>query len=103
MEIAAQLSTPIAQVQLVHYHFPEPPQSVLPAIDSFRVELCITSRHRSSRACFRDRWSPNRFEPIGDLFLAPPHHDLEARSDESGSLTSILCHLAREPVLELFR
>jgi hypothetical protein len=102
MDVEAQLSTSTAQVQLVHYHFPEPPDSMLPASETFRVELCLTSRHRSSRACFRDRWAASRFEHIGDLFLAPPQHNLIAKSDESTSLTSVVCNLAIEPVLELF-
>jgi AraC family transcriptional regulator len=102
MEIEAQLCVPAATVQFVHYHFAEPPDSKLHVDGKFRVELCLTSRHRSARACFRDHWSPHRFERIGDLFVVPPAIDMLTRSDEDGSLTSIICQLEFEPVLELF-
>jgi len=102
IEIAAQLSVPAATAQLVHYHFFGRPDSKLRVDGQFRVELCLTSRHRSARACFRDQWGPHRFERIGDLFVVPPAVDLYARSDEDRSLTSIICQLHADVVLELF-
>jgi AraC family transcriptional regulator len=102
MEIEAELRAQNARVQLVRYHFPEPPESVLRPQGTFRVELCLSGRHRSSRGRFRDRWGTQRFERIGDVFLAPPDMELIARSDEASSLTSVLCELAAGPVLRLF-
>ena len=102
MEVEAELQAPGAQVQLVQYHFSGPPDSMLRAEGKFRIELCLTSRHRSARACFRDQWGAHRFERIGALFLVPPDLDLLARSDEDDSLTSIVCELNSEPLLELF-
>lgn len=102
MDIQASVVTPTAHVQLVRYSFPEPPDSTLNAKETFRVELCLSARHRSARGCFRDPWGPNRFEHIGDVFIAPPGLEMIARSDEDDTLTSIVCELAREPVLELF-
>jgi len=102
MEIEAQRCVPAATTQLVHYHFASPPDSKLRTGDHFRVELCLTSRHRSARACFRDHWGPHRFERIGDLFIIPPTAELLARSDEDRSLTSIICQLNAGVVLELF-
>jgi AraC family transcriptional regulator len=102
MEVQAELRAPNARVQLVRYHFPEPPESVLRPQGTFRLELCLSSRHRGTRGRFRDRWGAQRFERIGDIFLAPPDMELIARSDEASSLTSILCELAAEPVLKLF-
>jgi AraC family transcriptional regulator len=102
LEVEAQLATANAHVQLVRYHFTEPPDSVLGGGDRFRLELCLTSRHRSARACFRDQWGPHRFERIGDLFVAPPSLEMIARSDEDAPQTSVVCELAAERVLELF-
>lgn len=102
MEVEAVLAAPSAKVQLVHYHFNRPPASKLRVENKFRVELCLTSRHRSARACFSDVWSTRRFERIGAMFVVPPGMDLLARSDEHDSLTSIVCELSSGPLLELF-
>lgn len=102
MEIEAQLIAPSARVQLVHYHFPAPPESTLRVQGKFRVELCLTARHPSARACFCEHWAANRFERIGDLFVLPPDQTLRAKSDDANSLTSIVCELELEPMLELF-
>ena len=102
MDVQAQLSAPNARVQLVHYRFGEPPESVMHLDDHIRVELCLGARHRSARACFADHWSDARFERIGDLFVVPPTLNMRARSDETGPLASLVCELALEPVLALF-
>ncbi|CAN7415083.1 helix-turn-helix transcriptional regulator [Phenylobacterium sp. LjRoot219] len=102
IEVEAALRSSSAQVQLVRYHFAEPPESVLRTDGAFRVELCLTSRHRSSRGRFQDQWAAQRFERIGDIFVMPPNLELLAKSDEASSLTSIICELAPEPMLKLF-
>jgi AraC family transcriptional regulator len=102
IDVEAALAAPGAKIQLVHYHFAEPPASMLHGGSHFRVELCLTARHRSSRGSFRDYWSPHRYERIGDLFVVPPDLDLVARSDDDASLTSIVCEYDREPILALF-
>ena len=102
MEVAAELQSSSVLVQLVRYHFVTPPDTMLRDDGKFRIELCLTSRHRSSRACFRDHWSVSRFERIGPLFLVPPAHDVLVRSDEKHSIDAIVCELNAEPMLELF-
>lgn len=102
MQVEAALRSRSADVQLVRYHFTEPPDSVLRTDGSFRLELCLTSRHRSARGRFRDQWTSQRFERIGDLFITPPNLELMARSDEASSLASIVCELSAAPLLELF-
>ena len=98
----AELKAPNALAQLVRYHFAEPPDRKLRVDGRFRLELCLSERHRSARACFSQHWSRDRFERIGALFLVPPAMDMLTRSDEDHPLTSIVCELNREPVLELF-
>jgi AraC family transcriptional regulator len=102
MEVEAELRASSARIQLVHYHFAEPPDSMLRVEGRFRLELCLTSRHPSARACFRDQWGARRFERIGAIFVVPPGLDMLARSDEVGSLTSIVCELNSELILQLF-
>jgi AraC family transcriptional regulator len=102
IEVQGALGTPSGLVQLVRYRFSEPPDSVLRPNGAFRIELCLGSRHRGTRASFRDYWSPRRFERIGELFVAPPDTELATRSDEAGPLQAIVCELSHEVVLELF-
>lgn len=102
MDIEAELATPGARIQLVHYHFAAPPNSTLRIEDKFRVELCLTARHRTARACFRDYWKPDRFERVGRAFIVPPANSLLARSDETASLTSLVCELDPARILALF-
>ena len=102
MDVEAELRSPNALVQLVHYHFATPPDSMLRVEGKFRIELCLTARHRSSRACFRDHWRATRFERIGPLFLVPPAHDMLVRSDEQHPIDAIVCELNAQPTLGLF-
>lgn len=102
MDVESELRASNAQVQLVNYRFGEPPESVMRLDDTIRVELCLSGRHRSARACFSDRWSPQRFERIGELFVVPPTIDMIARSDEDRPLHSVVCHLALGQTLALF-
>lgn len=102
IEVDAEINSHHARIQLVRYQFFEPPESTLHASGNFRIELCLSSRHRSSRACFVDQWNRHRFEKIGDLFLAPPDMNMRAKSDEISPLTSIVCELESPFVLALF-
>lgn len=100
IEVEAELAATGVRAQLAHFHFTCPPRSLLRSDERFRLELCLTSRHRSSRACYPDHWG-NRFERIGDLFLVPPGLDLLVRSDEVASLSSIVLELNAEYLLNL--
>lgn len=102
MDVEAELRAHNAHVQLVQYRFGEPPESVMHLDDTIRVELCLSGRHRTARACFSDRWNDSRFERIGELFVVPPTLDMVARSDEDRPLHSVVCQLAVEPVVALF-
>lgn len=102
IDIDAEVRSQHACIQLVRYHFLEPPESTLYASDNFRIDLCLTARHRSSRASFIDLWNPRRFERIGDLFLLPPAIGIRAASDESSSISSLVCQLDAGFLLALF-
>lgn len=92
MTIEAELSSPLARVQIARFDLPGPIDHFMEAEDVHRLNLCLTPRPRHTRACFPDDWGPSRFEPVGDLFHLPPGHTLHVRG-ESGRQASILCQL----------
>jgi AraC family transcriptional regulator len=93
MTVDAEIRVPPATVRLVRFDLARPADNVLRSDDSYWLDLCLTPRPQNARACFRDRWSPQRFERLGKVFLLPPGESLQARSDAASSQTSILCHL----------
>lgn len=52
--------------------------------------------------CYRERWSPHRFEHIGKVLVLPPGETVQARSDVVSQQTSVLCYLRPEPIREWF-
>jgi len=49
--------------------------------DVHHLELSMLPRAEKSRACFLDHWAPNRFEPIGELYMLPAKQRIRAVSD----------------------
>jgi AraC family transcriptional regulator len=99
MTIEGELRVPGATAQLVRFHISEPADNILhEQDDAYWLDLCLTPRPRNARACYRDRWAPDHFEPIGDVFLVPPGEIMRAKSDGGRPQSSILCHLRREPI-----
>jgi AraC family transcriptional regulator len=79
-----------------------PADSVVHERQAYWLDMCLTPRPRNARACYRDHWSPNRFERIGEIFLLPIGETVQARSDGGDPQTSVLCHLHPEPVRQWF-
>jgi AraC family transcriptional regulator len=98
MTVEAEIRVPIATAQLVRFHMIEPADNTLRDDDAYWVDLCLTPRPRNTRACYRNRWAPNRFERLGNVFLVPPHEVMQARSDGGSTQSSVLCHLSPEPI-----
>lgn len=90
--IEAELRVPAATAQLVCFDFPEPADNVFRG-EHYQLDLCLTPRPRNARACYPDRWSPERFERIGRAFIVPPGEAMRARSDDCGRQNSIICQL----------
>jgi AraC family transcriptional regulator len=97
MRVHAELRVPQATVQIVRFDIHSPFFNAMTTSPDYRLDLCLTPRPGNARACFRDRWGPHRFEPLGDLFLVPPDHRMDTRG-ERGWQSSILCHLRRDLV-----
>ena len=102
MTVDAEIRVPVALTQLVRFHMTSPADNILREEHSYWLDLCLTPRPRNARACYLDRWGPQRFERIGHVFLLPPHETLRARSDGGPTQTSVLCHLRPESIRQWF-
>lgn len=102
MTLDAEIHVPTATAQLARFHVHEPADTVREVRDTYWLDLCLTPRPRNARACYRDHWSPHRFERIGKLMLLPPKETVQARSDGGPSQSSVLCHLRPEPIRQWF-
>jgi AraC family transcriptional regulator len=56
------------------------------------LQLSIAPRMPRSAGCFPDMWGPERFEPMGDLFLLPAGSALHARG-QGRVLQTLVCRL----------
>lgn len=102
MTLDAEIRARTATAQLVHFHVHDPADSMRSEHQDYWLDLCLTPRPANARICFRDRWSPNRFEQVGKLFLLPPGEKIQIRSDGGPSQTSMLCLLRPEAIREWF-
>lgn len=102
MTIEAELRAPIATAQLVRFHLPEPADNITREENLYRIDMCLTPRPRNARACYPDRWSPHRFEKLGNVFLLPPGEAMLARSDGTCEQSSLICQLYPESMSRWF-
>lgn len=99
--IGAEIRLPVATAQLARFEVNGPTDYVRRDPANYRLDLCLTPRPGNARACYRERWSPHRFESIGNVFVLPPGETVQAKSD-IGSQTSVLCYLRPGPMREWF-
>jgi AraC family transcriptional regulator len=92
MTVEAELHVPAARLQVVRYLYPEPITGDLHEDEEYRLDLCLTPRPRNARACYPHRWSPHRFERLGQVWLLPPGETLQATSDGVLRQRSLVCH-----------
>lgn len=97
LTIESQINVPVVAAQLVRFHFDEPVAGTLHEETSYLLNMSLTPRPRNARARYCDRWTPQRFEPLGDIFVLPPGELMHARSDR-GRTTSIFCWLPSDPI-----
>lgn len=102
MKVEAEIRVPVATAQLVRFNVIAPADNIMREKDAYWLDLCLTPRPRNARACYRDHWSPHRFERIGNVFLVPPRETMRAISDGGSPQASILCHLYPEPMRQWF-
>jgi AraC family transcriptional regulator len=102
MTIEAEIRVPFATAQLARFNVTEPADRILHQEGTYWLDLCLTPRPPNTRACYRDRWSPHRFERLGNVFLVPPGQTMQARTDGGSPQDSILCRLQPEAVRQYF-
>jgi AraC family transcriptional regulator len=101
MSIEAALDSPLVTTQIVRLDFIGPVDDVIQVdTGSHWLDLCLTPRLRESRACYPEHWHPERFEPLGDVFMIPAGQAFHARG-EGGSLTTLVTLLHAELVQRL--
>ncbi|GGB99258.1 hypothetical protein GCM10011494_17130 [Novosphingobium endophyticum] len=93
MTVDAELSAPGISARIVRFDMPEPTATQHSAADGYHVNMCLTPRPLQSRAGYRKRWGPHRFERLGDIFLLPPGEELYIKGG-SGRQASLICNIA---------
>ena len=78
--IEAELPLSLGRVQIVR-KFWNAPIDVFGTANTHHLELSLLPRSSNATGCFPDHWGPDRFEPIGEVFLLPAQHMVHARSD----------------------
>lgn len=102
MTVEGELRGPLATARVVRFNFTEPPSDdMILDEDAYYLDLCLTPRPRNARACYREYWSPDRFERIGDVFFVPAGELVHAKGDGGGRQTSIVCLLHAGPIRAL--
>ncbi len=61
--------------------FWDKPVDILGHPKHHHLEMSLLPRPELAQACFVDHWSPQRFEPFGDLFLLPARQRIRAQSN----------------------
>lgn len=96
ISVEAEVRVPIATAQLLLYDVPELDFTFLDD-RSDRIDFCLTPRTRNARACFRERWSPQRFERLGPVFLMPRGEPMQFRT-EGGAQASVVCEFDTDAI-----
>ncbi|MDB5968618.1 MAG: hypothetical protein JWQ90_1068 [Hydrocarboniphaga sp.] len=98
--VDADLALRLGRVQLVR-NFWDAPIDSQNAANQHHLELSLLPRSGEPKGCFPDHWGPNRFEPMGDIFLLPAAQLFHARS-ECRQQNSVICRLDPQAVDEWF-
>lgn len=89
--IDAECRTPSATVQLARFSVPYACECDVTQRSGFRLTY-FSRRPPNAGACAIDRWPPNRFEPLGDVFLLPQGEPVLARGD-AGDASAVYVQL----------
>jgi AraC family transcriptional regulator len=101
MSVDGELSGASATAQLLHFHAKGPNDNIMQRRATYWLDQCLTPRPPNARACYRERWSARRFEPLGQVFLVPPGETIQARADGGSAQLSVICHLRPDALSQL--
>lgn len=90
--VDAEMTGANLSAQVVRFIIPEPTDTLVATEPHYQINMCLTPRPLNARACYRQRWGPNRFERLGDIFMVPPGEHLQFRGG-SGRQLSIVCQI----------
>ena len=90
ISVDAELRAPGITAQIVRFAIPEPTATQHQIVEGYHVNMCLTPRPLDSRAGYRKRWGPHRFERLGDIFLLPPGEELYIKGG-TGRQASLIC------------
>lgn len=89
----AELIVPSALIRIMRLHLDQPTDRLFYRTDHYWLDLCLTPRPEKARGCYRDRWGPHRYEPLGEIFLVPPGEAIHIRSETGGRQASVICEI----------
>ena len=89
--VDADLALQLGRVQLVR-NFWEAPIDSRGTARRHHLELSMLPRSGEPRGCFPDHWGPQRFEPMGQVFLLPAEQAFHALS-QCRQQSSVICDL----------
>lgn len=98
--IEAERAIEFGSLQIVRKQW-DRPIDVSASGDSHHLELSLLPRSETAAGCFVEDWGPDRFEPIGAVFLIPADKVVRARSN-CRHQNSIVCHLNPDAVERWF-
>jgi AraC family transcriptional regulator len=98
--IDAQFSVPAATVQVARFSVFEACECNVTQSSGYQL-IYFSRRPANAIARVVDRWKPNRFERLGDLFLLPEGEALLARGD-AGEASVICLQFHRDLIQTLF-
>jgi AraC family transcriptional regulator len=99
--VEAVLRMPLSTTQIVRFTKSEPGDDTFLVKEAHNLDLSLTPRPRNARGCYPERWSPHRFERLGDLVFSPAGEVVRVKGD-CASLVSINCQLHAAPLREAF-
>jgi AraC family transcriptional regulator len=99
VEIEAELRLPFATAQIARFVLPDAFERELINPDAYRLDMCLTPRPAEVRARLRDRWTAQRFERFGHIYMLPPGEALHIRCVPSVT-TSVVCELRAEKIAD---
>ncbi len=87
--IEAEVSTTLGDIKIVRQSWTKPVDKI-GSRPEHHLQLTLLPLSKSARGSFPDYWGPDRFEPLGSLFLFPADQTVRAKSGTQQQ-NSIIC------------
>jgi AraC family transcriptional regulator len=94
----AELTAGIAHAGIARFALDRPTNRLFRPAGRYWLDMCLSPRPEKARGCYRERWGPHRYEPLGEIFLVPSGEALHVLTDGGADQRSIVCELQAEAV-----